>query len=298
MEYTMMELLPVVKQLSDRYTSKESGSVTYEMANQLMEAVIYCIEEYDREYGHEHAKDQIGQNQKAPVMEVLCDVVSKPGKPEARQAYDAGYALVLERAAQAKKLYDKIAKKFHAYGCTAYFDTVIKGMPSFFLYYDARFNPQNHILTLDYPVLISQEHLCGIDRILAYLHCVEAEQKFLGKFPEPLVRQVLSAHQPDYRDLFENLAGVMLGYCLGCMIAGKPLTSGQFEAADYEAMKRMADTMDRPELEEKLADYLKRIIKQGYGGDRLLREYLSACIPDFAAMLLHGAEHDCMEAVV
>ena len=173
-------------------------------------------------------------------------------------------------------------------------------MPSFFLYYDARFNPQNHILTLDYPVLISQEHLCGIDRILAYLHCVEAEQKFLGKIPEPLVRQVLCARQPDYRDLFENLAGMMLGYCLGCMIAGKPLSCGRFEETDYEAMKRMAGKfgVDRQALEEKLADYLDLLVKQGYGGDRLLCEYLSAYIPDFAAMLRHGAEHDCMEAVV
>ena len=48
MEYTMMELLPVVKQLSDRYTSKESGSVTYDMANQLIEAAIYCINEYEQ----------------------------------------------------------------------------------------------------------------------------------------------------------------------------------------------------------------------------------------------------------
>ena len=47
MEYTMMELLPVVQYLSERYTGKESGSVTYDMANQLMEAVLYCIREFE-----------------------------------------------------------------------------------------------------------------------------------------------------------------------------------------------------------------------------------------------------------
>lgn len=39
------ELLPVVAKLAERYTSKESSSVSYKTAEQLMEAVVYCINE-------------------------------------------------------------------------------------------------------------------------------------------------------------------------------------------------------------------------------------------------------------
>ena len=45
MNYEMEELLPIVGKLAGQYTSNESGSVTYETANQLMGAVIYCIRE-------------------------------------------------------------------------------------------------------------------------------------------------------------------------------------------------------------------------------------------------------------
>ena len=45
MDYEMEELIPLVKELCDRYTGKESTSVTYEAAQQLMEAVLYCIHE-------------------------------------------------------------------------------------------------------------------------------------------------------------------------------------------------------------------------------------------------------------
>ena len=45
MEYEMEELIPLVKELCDRYTGKESTSVTYEAAQRLMEAVLYCIHE-------------------------------------------------------------------------------------------------------------------------------------------------------------------------------------------------------------------------------------------------------------
>ena len=87
MEYTMMELLPVVQYLSERYTGKESGSVTYDMANQLMEAVLYCIREF------EHA-GQWGQTGAEPQSTALYDQACRPA---AIQAYDEGYRLVLEK---------------------------------------------------------------------------------------------------------------------------------------------------------------------------------------------------------
>ncbi|WP_455717147.1 DUF6179 domain-containing protein, partial [Anaerosporobacter sp.] len=40
--YEMEELLPIVARLVDQYTSKESSSIRFETAKQLMEAVIYC----------------------------------------------------------------------------------------------------------------------------------------------------------------------------------------------------------------------------------------------------------------
>lgn len=43
MEYTMEELVPVVGKLAEKYTAYESTSITYEKAEQLMGAVLYCI---------------------------------------------------------------------------------------------------------------------------------------------------------------------------------------------------------------------------------------------------------------
>lgn len=45
MDYKMEDLLPVVAELAEKYTSKESTSLPYEKARQLMEAVLYCIRE-------------------------------------------------------------------------------------------------------------------------------------------------------------------------------------------------------------------------------------------------------------
>lgn len=45
MGYEIEELVPIVGKLAEKYTSKESTSITYEKAQQLMEAVLYCIHE-------------------------------------------------------------------------------------------------------------------------------------------------------------------------------------------------------------------------------------------------------------
>ena len=41
--YVMEDFIPIVGRLADEFTSKESSSITYERARQLMKAVIYCI---------------------------------------------------------------------------------------------------------------------------------------------------------------------------------------------------------------------------------------------------------------
>lgn len=45
MKYELAELLPIVESLSRKYTRNESTSISYETAQQLMEAVLYCIQE-------------------------------------------------------------------------------------------------------------------------------------------------------------------------------------------------------------------------------------------------------------
>ena len=45
MNYDFKELLPIVAELADKYTSKEKTSVSYETARRLMESVLFCIEQ-------------------------------------------------------------------------------------------------------------------------------------------------------------------------------------------------------------------------------------------------------------
>lgn len=186
MDYEMEDLLPIVAELAEKYTSKESSSVPYETAQMLMGAVIYCIREY-----WDSEKNKAG-------------LVSADGGnlPDARLAYEKGYELVLNKVRAALEIYNEIMQDFEDYGCRNLSDTIRQGIPQFFLRYDARFAPQDHLLTLDYPCMGGRPVGCGVDLILVYLKQIRKEMKILQMYEAEGIKEILENICPEYEELF------------------------------------------------------------------------------------------------
>lgn len=150
-------------------------------------------------------------------------------------------------------------------------DTIIKGMPEFFLKYDARFEPQNHILTLDYPVLYSPDDKVGIDKILHYLNEAEYEHIFLQNFSREAIMSLLEVVRPDYSELyFENICIPVLMRAAACMIADEKVyylelsEAGEEEAEAYFAEIHMNAAQNRF---DGLLDILeKQVMGEAYRG--------------------------------
>ena len=82
MDYEMEELVPIVGKLAEKYTANESTSITYEKAEQLMGAILYCIHELKEINGN-----LLALNEKIP----------------AQKAYEIGAAYVKEKTEKALK---------------------------------------------------------------------------------------------------------------------------------------------------------------------------------------------------
>ena len=80
MDYEMEELLPVVARLTETYTGFEHTSITYEKAEQLMGAVLYCIRELELPGG---------------------ETLASKERISAQQAYEIGVACVEKKAKEA-----------------------------------------------------------------------------------------------------------------------------------------------------------------------------------------------------
>lgn len=184
--YPMKELVPIVSKLTEEFTAKESSSVTYERARQFMEAVIYCI-------GH-------AQNGDHAVA---------AGPLSATEAYEIGYAAVVEKVRKTIERYNELMKFFDHYGNRNYRDTVEKALPGFFLYYDAKFAPMDHIITMDYPVFGLDMELEGIDRISAYIDAIWEEQMYLRQFSREEVIGRLRSFHPHYEREYFNVREIV-----------------------------------------------------------------------------------------
>lgn len=280
MRYKPEELLPLVKELSWKYTGKASTSITYEAAQQLMKAVLYCIQEYTLGAG----------------KDVLC-----PGKKvSAREAYELGYALVLKKTQDARECYNQVAEHYDSYGNRAYEETFRKGIPEFFLWYDAKLKPQDHILTLNYPVLGDDVKACGIDRMYEYLWSIDQEQQFLARFPKAYVRTVNRERYPEYEEYFVNVCQTPLRRILCCMLAEIDLTRTELSKEEYVQIEQALD-MDEETgkgLKGRLEAALKLLVNQIYGGEEEMYQYLSRDLDDLAFELKNGIENHCLKEVI
>ncbi len=257
MNYEMEELVPIVGKLAEKYTSRESTSIPYEKAEQLMGAVLYCL----------HEAEQTERN--LPVGQK---------KIPAQQMYERGAEVVREKAGKALKLYNDMAPDFDSYENRCLHDTFVKELPEFFKRYDRSFDPQNTILTLDYPVLRDLSGLAGIHRIYEFLLCLELEQKFLKGFPQGYVRNILTGYWGQHRDMTENLCEIVLLAVMVHMMAGKPLGERILEEEDYEKIQRVFLEMDMGEIEKKMKVKLERFVKEYYEGNRELEDYLLGAV--------------------
>ena len=260
-DYQLEELIPVVAKLAESYTSKESTSVTYEKARQLMEAVIYCIQQCQ------------GSNQLAGI-----------DKMSAQDAYAFGYEQLLCKVKQAQHAYSEMIVEFEAYGNENYYDTVTKGISGFFRYYDARFAPQETIITMDYPTICPINQLSGINAIEKYIEYIALEQIFLGALPKEYIIQVLTRYQANYRKQFYNICSIILRHILEYMLIGKNLGTVP-SAEDYEMLRDIISTKSRENLKNTLTTLLDKLIQQKYRNNSSLFNYLKRDIDDFAVEL-------------
>lgn len=182
-DYSLEELLPIVSELASRYTGGEHSSVTYEKAQMLMEAVLYCIHEFRLSQGNALMAEDV----------------------PAEEAYRRGQEIVIDKVRMLQALYNEMIPDFKDYGCLCLRDTVTKGIPAFLKRYEFRFAPQETLLTLDYPVQEKLEHLTGVSRVLAYLECICREQNYLNQMDAREVVTILHEYHRDYGSLTVNI---------------------------------------------------------------------------------------------
>ena len=270
MRYKMENLVPIVAKLAEGYTSKESTSITYERAGQLMGAVLYCLHE----------------GEKSESFSLIRD-----GEQSYEKMYEIGVRCVEEKTKEALELYNEVMAHFSSYGNKCLYDTVAKGLPEFFKWYNIKYEPQNTILTLDYPVLMDIPGHTGIDKIYDFIICIQLEQKFLDRFPPEYIVEALSKYDSNYRLMIDNICEIVLTNVIIRILAGKDISDPFLEARELERLQEDIQMEELGDLRNKLKKVINSMTEQYYEGDERLTEYLYKAVDNISVRIKNAAEN-------
>lgn len=275
MDYQMEELLPIVSELAQKYAGYESTSITYEKAQSLMEAVLFCLNEYNS-----LATDSLVQR----------DISVK-------EQYNIGAKLLSEKAEDIRKIFNEFSVQFEDFGVKCLYDTVQKGIPQFLKWYDIKFCPQNTILTLDYPLLIDCSSLTGADAVYKYIRAIQMEQIFLGKFDRNYVMLVLEKYNFEYRDMIENICSIVLTNIIGHIAIKKPFNDIDFLYGEYLQLSKIFAGKSIPDIENVVKDLIKKIVSQFYENDMDMLEYLCYETNNIAVRIYTANQHEQLSKI-
>lgn len=190
------------------------------------------------------------------------------------KAYDIGAKCVEKKTKYTLSLYNEVMVHFYSYENECLYDTVAKGLPEFFKWYDLKYEPQNTILTLDYPVLIDNPEHTGIDKIYEY------------------VVEVLSKYNSEYKLAIDNICEIILMNLIFHILVGKDIENMEFDLPEYKRMQEMIQKEDSYTLHEKLKSAINIIIQKYYENDQQLMEYLSYAIDSISVRLKLAADNE------
>ena len=275
MDYQMEELLPIVSELAQKYAGYESTSITYEKAQSLMEAVLFCLSEYNGS-----ATDSLVQR----------DISVK-------EQYSIGAKLLSEKVENIRKIFNEVSFQFEDFGVKCLYDTVQKGIPQFLKWYDIKFCPQNTILTLDYPLLIDCSSLTGADAVYKYIQAIQTEQIFLGKFDRNYVMLVLEKYNSEYSDMIENICSIVLTNIIGHIAIKKPFNDIDFLYEEYLQLSKIFAGKLIPDIENVVKDLIKKIVSQFYENDMDMLEYLCYETNNIAVRIYTANQHEQLSKI-
>lgn len=238
-----VELLQIVSSLVGSYTSKDRSSVPYEIAQQLMGAVIYTIDEC---FKGDQTYTVTSGNEQNTTLHVL---------------YRRGVDLVKNKTEKVRNRYNELIPAFEDYGCRNYADTIRRGMPSFFAHYDMFFNPQDTILSLDYPMLYARNNETGIDLIDKYIDQIVWENHFLGCFDKNILLDFFRFLLPEYRALYlDNLCEPVLLQIIACRMADQPIWNLRLDFEDELVIRHFISGETKMSLSHKISILLNDIL--------------------------------------
>lgn len=184
-----------------RYTRGNSSSVRVELAQNILQSILYTIGIFLKTLAPEEAVSAL---KSTPVSTL----------------YDKGRRKINVKLKTAKHFHAMVLRSLTGTRNETYHATFTGGIRGFFKLYDADFAAHEIHITADYPLSNPVTGLTGVEFIIAYLRAALLENEFCGRFRMESIEKLMCGFHEEYDTLVINLFDQVLASSVGCVLTG------------------------------------------------------------------------------
>lgn len=285
------ELLKLLTDQFNRYTSGQSSSVPVETGQQIQQSVFYTVGYYLKSLPGAEAGLEALQSYSLSAL------------------YSKGKKLIETHFREAEELLNTLQQERIDTDIYAYNSTLTEGIPIFFTSYDIDYGAHDNPGSVDYPLCLHKMNLSGIDYILTYLRKLRLENEICSCFSPNEVRELLEGYDSGYKDLLFNLFELIFNNAIGCLLLGRSDGFLKISPQDSQYLQYELSQASPEQLNRLVDDAAARLIEslcaarpmlKGYGkgtgssleedSDSMLEDYISG-----AAVILKGRLTNALE---
>ncbi len=272
------DLLLLLAEQTEKWSRGESSSIPTEKAQDIMTSILFVIGIALKSYQTpEQAVDML----KSKLLKFL---------------FEKGLKLVHRKMAVARYLQKKILEHLLDTPNIYYRSTIADGIHGFFKLYRPQFAAHEIHITADYPILIGRPEFEGIEFIVKYLRCIQAENAFCVCFTPQDIHHLLCGPTPDYRSVPLNIFEPVLLSALGLVMQGKKPERLDLTENDISCLYRLFSGQSEKEVQSCLKKALFNL-NEKMDLPRISIQYASLCLPKLTAAILHAVRMETLDKV-
>ncbi|MDD3270213.1 MAG: DUF6179 domain-containing protein [Syntrophomonadaceae bacterium] len=266
-----------------RYTGGESTSLKEETAQRIMMSMLYAIDAFLKSLG-------------APE-DAIAAITADPIK----DSYVKGLGLLEVTFEDTKQLYHEIRQNKLDIPIEAYHMTIDE-LAQFFNHYDMRFNAQDTIASIDYPLLFDDMQVQGVFYIKQYLEKLALETEFCRLFPSGDIKKLLfnydRVYRVNYRESLINIFEIVLNNAVFSVMSGGSADVLGITRYQCKYLADMFKAMDYRQCSARISASIGALLGELHIDKPALRAYILRFKTLLIPQLLNALQNESLEHLV
>lgn len=283
-ERIQAELMSMLSEYILKYTHNESNSVKVEIAQDIMESLLYCVDMYLKNFSC--IEQSIEMLQKINIHEL----------------HEQGLQLANSNIEQAEQLLQEVKNTMLSVPLIAYNETIHNCFGEFFHNYNIKFNAHNTVTSIDYPLLLDDMSWTGIIYIKKYLEHLKLENEFCAFFPLSDINKLLECYGQQYKlnctDLLINISELVLKNAICSVLIGKKADCLVIDQENCDLLEQRLRKLTEEQLKELLRGTINMIFRQFDITNPALQLYIQTFTNKFYPQLINAIKDNSLSGLI